>query len=103
MKQFVRRSNKAEELLPPRPMSPPSIPAKGQAHGYEVRPDGALAPQPPAIPGYSGHKDDAVGPGDYNPRVDTRFKNPKSTTFKVRFNMHVHECLNRRNTSPVTS
>lgn len=68
------------EVIPVRPAVPPSIPAKSQAHGYEITPDG-VRPQPPVIPGYSGVSGDTVGPGDYNPRVDFKFRSAPKTSF----------------------
>lgn len=52
----------------------PSIPTKFQSHGYETKPDGRLELQEPLNPGYSGKRYDAVGPADYNPKVDVKFK-----------------------------
>jgi hypothetical protein len=66
------------ELIPQRSSSPPSIPAKTQSNGYEVLSDGRVKPQPPAIPGYTGVGADSVGPADYHPRVDIKYrKDPK--------------------------
>lgn len=82
LKQFPKKQHNPLDLIPPRSSSPPSIPTKAQGHGYEVRPDGALAPQPPAVPGFTGRGSDTVGPGDYDPRVDVKFKNAPKTTFR---------------------
>jgi hypothetical protein len=83
--QFAKSSNNHLDLIPKRGSSdPPSIPAKFQSHGYEVNNDGTVKLQPPAIPGYSGRPGDQVGPGDYNPKIDVKFRNqPKSSFPKV--------------------
>ncbi len=60
---------------------PPSIPAKSQANGYEILPDGKVQPQGPLIPGYSGRPGDTVGPGDYDPRIDIKFKHAPGANF----------------------
>lgn len=52
--------------LAPRPFQPPSIPCKSQGWGYEENDGGELVPQKPINPGYSGKRDDSVGPGDYD-------------------------------------
>lgn len=63
----------------------PSIPTKHQSYGYECGPDGRLALQDPLYPVYSGKAEDAVGPCEYDPKVDMRFKSaPKVNFGKVR-------------------
>jgi hypothetical protein len=47
----------------------PSIPTKGQTHGYEVDEDGRLVPMDHGLPGFSGSFTNTVGPGDYDPQV----------------------------------
>ena len=49
--------------------SAPSIPTKFQSFGYEESDGGLLRPQEPLKPGFSGIKEDRVGPGDYDPKV----------------------------------
>lgn len=70
------------DLIPKRSGSPPSIPARNQSHGYEVKPDGAVVAQPPAIPGYSGKYNDAVGPADYDPKLSAKYRAPRGATMK---------------------
>ncbi len=52
----------------------PSIPNRHQSYGYEAGNDGKLQLQDPIVPGFAGVKADTVGPGDYNPKVDFKFK-----------------------------
>lgn len=82
IKQFPKKSSNPFDILPKRAASPPSIPTKSQAHGYEVRPDGAVTLQAPAVPGFTGRGEDTVGPGDYDPKIDVKYKNAPKTTFK---------------------
>lgn len=88
-------------IVPMRPPSPPSIPARVQSHGYEVLPTGEVKPQPPAIPGYSGLKNDTVGPGDYNPRIDVKFKAaPKAVFPKDPERTELDKVLAKRSDAP---
>lgn len=83
--KFVQPASNPLVLVAKRSHSPPSIPAKSQANGYEILPDGKVQPQGPLIPGYSGRPGDTVGPGDYDPRVDVKFKHAPTPNFgKVR-------------------
>lgn len=76
---------------PPRPVSPnsmlqpaqvaPSIPTRHQSYGYETAADGRIVPQEPIQPGYSGIMRDSVGPGDYDPKIDVKFKKSGTSTF----------------------
>lgn len=75
--------NKSLELIQSRPLSPPSIPARNQSYGYELQPGGQLSLQKPLIPGFSGKEGDAVGPGDYDPKPDIKFKATHAPSFKV--------------------
>ncbi len=50
-------------------VSAPSIPTKFQSFGYEEAEDGNLRLQEPLRPGFSGLKNDQVGPGDYDPQI----------------------------------
>lgn len=62
--------------------SAPSIPTKFQSFGYEETEDGLLHPQQPLKPGFSGLKNDGVGPGDYDPKlVDSRHPRAASSLF----------------------
>jgi hypothetical protein len=80
IKHFPKKQNKSFDIIPDRAPVAPSIPTRSQGHGYEVRPDGIVAPQAPAVPGFTGRGEDRVGPGDYDPRIDFKFKNiPKAT------------------------
>lgn len=63
------------------PLGIPSIPTKFQSYGYESNNLGHLVLQEPLIPGFAGTKDDAVGPGDYNPKVDFRFRSAPAAGF----------------------
>lgn len=49
--------------------SAPSIPTKFQSFGYEETEDGNLRLQEPLRPGFTGLKNDHVGPGDYDPKI----------------------------------
>eukprot|EP00599_Poterioochromonas_sp_BG-1_P000781 CAMPEP_0173144032 /NCGR_PEP_ID=MMETSP1105-20130129/7004_1 /TAXON_ID=2985 /ORGANISM="Ochromonas sp., Strain BG-1" /LENGTH=583 /DNA_ID=CAMNT_0014057661 /DNA_START=101 /DNA_END=1852 /DNA_ORIENTATION=- len=79
--QFARPASNPIALIPPRAASPPSIPAKAQSHGYEVLNNGHVKPQGPSIPGYSGNPGDTVGPGDYDPKTDVKFRNLPKPVF----------------------
>lgn len=58
----------------------PSIPTRFQSYGYEAGNDGKLALQDPVVPGYSGTKNDGVGPGDYDPKIEVKYSS-KNVTF----------------------
>lgn len=63
----------------------PSIPTKFQSYGYECDRDGRLKLQDPLYPVYSGKQADAVGPCEYDPKIDVKFKSaPKASFGKVR-------------------
>jgi hypothetical protein len=80
IKHFPKKQNKSFYIIPDRAPVAPSIPTRTQGNGYEVRPDGIVTPQAPVIPGFTGRGDDTVGPGDYDPRIDIKFRNiPKAT------------------------
>eukprot|EP00607_Mallomonas_marina_P007898 CAMPEP_0182423352 /NCGR_PEP_ID=MMETSP1167-20130531/9320_1 /TAXON_ID=2988 /ORGANISM="Mallomonas Sp, Strain CCMP3275" /LENGTH=425 /DNA_ID=CAMNT_0024602243 /DNA_START=8 /DNA_END=1285 /DNA_ORIENTATION=+ len=60
----------------------PSIPTKFQSYGYEDAQDGRLVPQPSTRPGFTGIKNDTVGPGDYDPNFDVvKFKKVPHSDF----------------------
>ncbi len=59
----------------------PSIPNKFQSYGYECGRDGRLALQDPLYPVYSGKMNDAVGPCEYDPKIDTRYKSAPKANF----------------------
>jgi hypothetical protein len=56
------------------PSAIPSIPARHQSYGYEAGSEGKLVLQDPVVPGYTGLKNDRVGPGDYDPKIVTTKK-----------------------------
>ena len=60
--------------------SAPSVPARNQCYGYDVGHDGELLKQPAPGGQYTGHKHDAVGPGDYDPQF-TLMQNMRNTDF----------------------
>lgn len=63
--------------------APPSIPAKNQMTGYETDiKTGKLVLQDPVEPGFAGTKLNSVGPGDYEPRIDVRFRSNGVPNFK---------------------
>lgn len=63
-------------------ISAPSIPTKFQSFGYEETEDGDLRLQEPLKPGFSGTKYDAVGPGDYDPKlIDSRHQRAPASLF----------------------
>lgn len=59
----------------------PSIPTKYQSYGYECNADGRLSLQDPLYPVYSGKLHDAVGPCEYDPKIDVRYKSAPKTSF----------------------
>lgn len=66
----------------------PSIPTRFQSYGYELGSDGRLMLQDPLYPVYSGKQNDAVGPCEYDPKIDVKYKSaPKSNFGKVIFSL----------------
>lgn len=63
----------------------PSIPNKFQSYGYESGKDGRLALQEPLYPVYSGKGADAVGPCEYDPKIDTKYRSAPKTNFSKVF------------------
>jgi hypothetical protein len=62
----------------------PSIPTKFQSYGYDVGPQGTLKLQDPLYPVYSGKGSDAVGPAEYDPNINVRYRSaPKPNFGKV--------------------
>eukprot|EP00600_Ochromonadales_sp_CCMP1393_P001586 CAMPEP_0174977182 /NCGR_PEP_ID=MMETSP0004_2-20121128/13462_1 /TAXON_ID=420556 /ORGANISM="Ochromonas sp., Strain CCMP1393" /LENGTH=552 /DNA_ID=CAMNT_0016228327 /DNA_START=66 /DNA_END=1724 /DNA_ORIENTATION=- len=59
----------------------PSIPTKFQSYGYEAGHDGRLVLQEPLYPVYSGAVSDSVGPCEYDPRIDVKYKAAQKTNF----------------------
>jgi hypothetical protein len=55
----------------------------GQSYGYEEDPEeGKLIPQYPMQSGFSGLKEDRVGPLEYNPKPEyAKFHNPPKVSF----------------------
>ena len=83
-KQFPRQSrHMGIEILDALTSHPPSIPAKNQCSGYESAPSGQLVLQEPVDPGFSGNKYDAVGPGDYEPKIDIKYRSAPIPSMKV--------------------
>lgn len=77
------RHNGIDQLEHVSTHNPPSIPAKNQLTGYETNPHtGKLALQDPVEPGFAGTKYNSVGPGDYEPKIDIRYKAAAVPTFK---------------------
>lgn len=64
-------------VLLAKPPHVPSIPMRHQAYGFEEE-NGKLVLQQPSYPGYSGLKNDTVGPMDYDPKP---IRTPKTTNF----------------------
>ncbi|KAJ1398717.1 hypothetical protein B484DRAFT_471733 [Ochromonadaceae sp. CCMP2298] len=58
----------------------PSIPTKFQSYGYELS-EGRLELQEPLYPVYSGTRQDAVGPCEYDPKSDLRFRSVSKPNF----------------------
>ena len=78
-----RKGNKSRYTVQPIP-SAPSVPSKSQSYVYDETHDGRLVAQNLAL-GYSGLKDDFVGPGDYDPKINSKFPSAPATKFpKVR-------------------
>ena len=62
--------------------SAPSIPTKFQSFGYEETETGDLRLQEPLKPGFTGVKNDTVGPGDYDPKPsDSRHHRAPASLF----------------------
>jgi hypothetical protein len=59
----------------------PSIPNKNQSYGYDYNPDGKLSLQSAQMPGYSGLRNDSVGPGDYEPRANAVVRSSSCSHF----------------------
>jgi len=78
-KDFAKPAKVFESLLN-LPLSPtvPAIPARHQSYGYEPNAKGRLTLQDPLIPGFAGTKNDAVGPADYDPKIDSTNKYMKA-------------------------
>ena len=54
----------------------PSIPGKRQSAGYENNENGRLVLASEVNPGFTGEIKDAVGPGDYDPKIIQAKQNP---------------------------
>ena len=87
------------------PASVPSIPARSQSYGYEMDTmTNKLVAQKPLVPGtysliyslthllthsfiiyagFTGTKNDTVGPGDYEPKIDLKYKSAGSVSFGI--------------------
>lgn len=66
------------------PNNVPSIPSKNQCYGYEVeKKSGKLILQNTNMRNYKGTKEDNVGPGEYNPNIDSIMKNKIKASFAV--------------------
>jgi len=77
------RHNGIDQLENANHHNPPSIPAKNQMTGYETDPvSGKLVLQDPVEPGFAGTRDNSAGPGDYEPKIDMRFKHHGAPSFK---------------------
>lgn len=59
----------------------PSIPTRFQSYGYENGPDGRLHLQDPLYPVYSGRANDTVGPCEYDPNINVKFRSARKTNF----------------------
>ncbi len=76
--------------------SAPSIPTKFQSTGYESTEDGKLVLQDAVEPGFDGTKQDMVGPGDYEPKIDfTKFRSPPKATMKGSTRDAVYKALEK--------
>jgi hypothetical protein len=83
------KARKHEPLLikaeVPTPVQGPSIPSKLQSYGYDIDPrSGQLTLQDSVYQGYTGNKQDRVGPGDYDPNDDIRFRHHDAAAFGKR-------------------
>lgn len=64
--------------------SVPSIPARNQSYGYEPEEKtGRLVLQQPLIAGFSGRGNDTVGPGDYEPNIDIKYRSSGTISFGI--------------------
>ena len=61
----------------------PAIPGKRQAAGYEPNEEGRLVLAKEVNPGFTGEVKDAVGPGDYDPKITHKYGNAPVPSFKV--------------------
>ena len=59
----------------------PSIPTKFQSYGYETDKTGKLSLQEPLYPVYAGKGKDAVGPCEYDPKIDVKFRSAPKANF----------------------
>lgn len=73
-KKINKSSNILEDLNIPTVSKIPSIPTRFQSYGYEIGRDGSLILQDALHAGYSGLKKDTVGPGDYEPKLEIKYK-----------------------------
>jgi len=70
--------------------SVPSIPTRFQSYGYESTANGKILLQDPVNPGFSGVRDDKVGPCDYDPKVNLKYKStPKANFSKVNTSLNI--------------
>lgn len=77
------RHNGIEQLENLGGHNPPSIPAKNQMTGYETDlATGKLVLQDPVEPGFAGTAYNSVGPGDYEPNINIKFKHHGAPSFK---------------------
>ena len=78
-KQFKKFARPNQPVAIVKPANVPSIPMRHQAYGFEEDPtSGKLVLQKPVYPGYTGLKNDKVGPMDYAPKPLDKIK---STNF----------------------
>lgn len=79
-KEYKRYPSPVASKVPlEKPSTVPSIPMRHQSYGFEPDPaSGKLVLQKPSIPGYTGLKQDTVGPMDYMPKPIDK---PKATNF----------------------
>lgn len=76
-----KAKSKSTELLSVR-QSAPSIPTKFQGFGYDnMDYSGSLIAHEPERPGHTGVKEDTVGPGEYDPNVNIKFRHTPKINF----------------------
>jgi len=80
-KNIINNEALIKSLGAPTLTTAPSIPTRFQGYGYEHGPDGRLQLQDPLYPVYTGKAHDAVGPCEYDPKTDVKFKSVQKADF----------------------
>lgn len=79
-KTFVHANKNYDNFNVPKNVVP-SIPTRYQSYGYEPGSNGKMFLQSPVNSGYAGTGKDMVGPMDYDPKVDVKFRGVPKASF----------------------